>query len=162
MDINNIIASKGRIYYWQFLNKSECTQYHLGTDINDITRYNQSDKNRYNESVRVYLKYKHLINDETQTNITQNMLACLLESIYIIKFNIFKIDIYDELELLRNKKITKRCLKTEKAKINKKLNKIIPNLKSNMIAIEKKRFLINIEPANLPHDLENLIFTYLY
>jgi hypothetical protein len=105
MDIDTIVENRGRIYYWQFLNKAESTQYHLGTDINDITRYNQSDKNRYNESVRVYLKYKHLINDETQTNITQNMIACLLESIYIIKLRIFKIEINDELELLRNKKI---------------------------------------------------------
>jgi len=162
MDINTIIENRGRIYYWHFLNKVESTQYHLGTNINDITQYNQSDKNRYNESVRVYLKYKHLINDETQTNITQNMLGCLLESIYIIKFNIFKIEINDELELLRNKKITKRCLKTEKAKINKKLNKIIPKLRTNMIARQKKQFLINIQSANLPHDLENLIFTYIY
>jgi hypothetical protein len=90
------------------------------------------------------------------------MLTCLLESIYIIKFLIFKNEIYEERRILMDRKISKRCLKSQKAKINKKLNKIIPKLKSNMIAIEKKRFLQNIESAQLPHDLENLIFTYLY
>jgi hypothetical protein len=161
MNVDRIDKS-GRMYYWQFLTDAENTQYNLGTAINDITRYNQSDKNCYNESLSVYLRYKYLMNDTTQTDITQNMLTCLLESNYIIKFRILKNEINDELEILKNKKISRRCLKTEKAKINKKLNKIIPKLKSNMIAIEKKRFLQNIESAQLPPDLENLIFTYLY
>ena len=162
MDIDKIVEHRGRLYYYYFLNKAECTQFNLGTDIDELNCYYSSEEERYRKSIRVYLRFKHLINDETQTKATQNMLVCLLESIYVIKFLIFKIEINNELELLRNKKITKRCLKTEKAKINKKLNKIIPKLKSNMIAIEKKRFQMNIEPVQLPHDIENLIFTYLF
>jgi hypothetical protein len=156
------IDETGRMYYWQFLTDAEHTQYKLGTGITELNRYYPSDEERYRDSIRLYLQYKYLINDTTQTDITQNMLTCLLESIYIIKFLIFKNEIYEERRILMDRKISKRCLKSQKAKINKKLNKIIPKLKSNMIAIEKKRFLQNIESAQLPHDLENLIFTYLY
>lgn len=159
---DNIIDKRGRMYYWQFLNKSEATQYNLGIAINDLTRGCNTDKRRYKDSIELYLNSKHLINDPEQTSITKNMISCLLESNYITKLCILKTDRIEELCILRDKKLTPRCLKKEKTKIIKKLNKIIPNLKSNMITIEKKRFLTNIEPANLPHDLENLIFTYLY
>ena len=162
MDIDTIVENRGRLDYYYFLNQAECTQFNLGTDINELNRYYPSEEERYRKSIRVYLRFKHLINDETQTKATQNMLICLLESIYVVKFLIFKNEINDERRILMDKKISKRCLKTEKAKINKKLNKLIPKLKTNMIVRQKKQFLKNIESAQLPHDLENLIFTYIY
>lgn len=161
MDIYKIPIT-GVIHYWDFLNKVESIQNDLGTLINGLTRYSDTSIERYNKSVKLYSKNKHLVNDATQTNITHNMLTCLLESNYITKFFILKCEITNELQILKTKTLTKRCLKTEKTKVNKKLNKLIPKLKTNMIARQKKQFLINIQSANLPHDLENLIFTYIY
>jgi hypothetical protein len=69
-------------------------------------------------------------------------------------------EIVECLTIITGKKSTK-MIKAKQKKIDT-LNKLIPKLRTNMIARQKKQFLINIQSANLPHDLENLIFTYLY
>lgn len=149
---------RGRIYYHQFLTSAEHIQNQLGYELNCAMK-ECSDRECCRESIELYSRFKHLINDINQTSITRNILRSLLESIYLMKFNINRYDRYDELELLKNKKKTKRCLK-QKELINNKLNKTIPKLKSNMITIERKRYLEGLTSILLPHDMENIIISF--
>jgi hypothetical protein len=154
----------GRIHYYKYITKPEMIQHRLGIEIVKLSRYDYFEKINYgrlNDSIELWKKYGHLINDENQTDITRNILCDLLESCYIQKFTILRYKHKNELLEMLNRKKTMKMINAKQV-IKNKLNKIIPKLKSNMIRIEKKQFLINVEPIQLPHDIENLIFTFLF
>jgi hypothetical protein len=110
----------------------------------------------YFKRMKALRKYRKYIYDEKQTELTKTRLINEIEKNYDIKFQLLNWGCsrwqYGYAKYLN-------IITTEKKDI---LNKLIPKLKTNMIARQKKQFLINIQSANLPHDLENLIFTYLY
>jgi hypothetical protein len=154
----------GRMYYWQYLTKPEVIQNKIGNAIDGLTNswdYGQIGYRRYKESIEIWKEYGHLINDERVTEITRKMIGDLLESCLKQKLVILNKLRREECFEIINKKKTKRIINA-KQKIKNTLNKLIPKLRTNMIARQKKQFLINIESAQLPHDLENLIFSYYY
>ena len=151
------------MFYWQYLTAPEILQYELGNGIDKLPRWDfgQINYSRYEESVELFKKFKHYINDERANEITRKMLNDLLECCFTQKLTILSYLLREECSKIIKTKKTMKMLNAKK-KIKNTLNKLIPKLKTNMIKRQKKEFLKNIESAQLPHDLENLIFTYLY
>jgi hypothetical protein len=155
------IEPHARIDYFKYLTVPERTQHIIGVEIQKLDYWEQRGHNKLKDSIQIWKDYGHLINDTTQTEITRKLLSDLLESNYSRKIALIRFNDYDEYNKIREENKTKR-MKDVKQKIKNKLNKLIPELKINIIVKQKKEFLKNIESEQLPHDLENLIFSYFF
>ena len=158
--------AKMKFRYSDYLDSPERVQYTIGKQIDSLHPWINDnggiDTGAYFRKLHILrLANKSHLDWHDANDLTRQMLADLIEDNTMHQIAMLRaVEIVECLTIITGKKSTK-MIKAKQKKINT-LNKLIPKLRTNMIARQKKQFLKNIKPANLPHDLENLIFTYLY
>ena len=164
---------RGRIYYHQFITSAEIIQNQLGIELNCAMSYGYDDRECCRESIELYSRYKHLINDINQTSITRNILRSLFESIYLMMGkispnNIIRFDSeYETYDIIHNRYYELNNIRLEfKRRFNDFgfgrrriiLSKMVKKRRRRKEA--KKRYLEGLTSILLPHDMENIIISF--